>query len=91
VAHPPRKRPRANPSDQAPEWSGGYAPRRMQFEVRVQHSVSCVGCGAERPLPPADRNRMPSPAENAADGVTVSTDTPCSCGANRVRIKLELE
>lgn len=53
--------------------------------------ATCVRCGARRDVPTAGRGRMPAVGESAEDGVTVTADTSCRCGANRVRIKLHLD
>lgn len=56
------------------------------FSLDFEIICRCVKCGIERDLPENDQ-AMPSPEE---DGVTVFADSPCGCGARRVRVSAEL-
>ncbi len=60
------------------------------FSVDLEVKVTCVGCGTDRELPdPDDTPRMP--AANADGSTTLDAETPCRCGAKRVRVKLEFD
>jgi hypothetical protein len=61
------------------------------FEVATRLDVRCTKCERERDLPEADRPRYPASDERDPGAVTVTTDEACSCGATRVRIRVELD
>lgn len=54
------------------------------FSLEFSLRVTCVRCGIERDLP---ENERPMPATDKGEALTVFADTPCGCGAKRVRVE----
>lgn len=59
----------------------------VSADLGITLSCTCVRCGADRDMPDNSERRMP--AHDAEDGITVTAETRCRCGATRVRVKLE--
>lgn len=60
------------------------------FSVDTGLRVTCVKCGTEREMPEADGTPR-LPAATADGSTTLQVDTPCGCGAKRVRVELQFD
>jgi hypothetical protein len=52
--------------------------------------VTCVRCGREREMPDRGPGRMPA-VTTPGEGLTVTTDDRCRCGATRVRVRFSFD
>lgn len=57
----------------------------------IELTCRCVRCGAPRDWPDNDRKRWVAHGPDPAEGITLTADTRCRCGAQRVRIRLEFD
>lgn len=64
---------------------------RVSFGFGIGLSCTCVRCGAERDMPDNSQRRLPVHGSSHDEGITVTADTRCRCGAQRVRIRVEFD
>jgi hypothetical protein len=60
----------------------------FEFDLGMALKVACTKCGAARELPEPDGVGS-LPAASPDGSTTLQADSPCQCGGDRVRVRLD--